>query len=74
MCMQDGQAHGTIMDGTSPTLNAMHEQPIVIDRAAYNQGGAALYAPPHRADGSDGPAGCKGPACGMREELIWRTC
>lgn len=45
MCMQDGQAHGTIMDGTAPTLNAMHEQPIVVDRAAYNQGGAALYAP-----------------------------
>ena len=45
MCMQDGQAHGTIMDGTAPTLNAMHEQPIVIDRAAYNQGGR--HSTPH---------------------------
>lgn len=45
MCMQDGQAHGTIMDGTAPTLNAMHEQPIVIDRAAYNQGENAAYQP-----------------------------
>ena len=45
VCLQDGQANGGICDDHAPTLNAMHEQPIVIDRAAYNQGGAALYAP-----------------------------
>ena len=73
MCMQDGHAHGTIMDGTAPTLNAMHEQPIVIDRAAYNQGGGGTLRPAHRADGSDGPACRKGSPRGMHEELIWRT-
>lgn len=46
MCLQDGQANGGICDDHAPTLNAMHEQPIVIDRAAYNQGENAAY-PPH---------------------------
>lgn len=46
MCLQDGQANGGICDDHAPTLNAMHEQPIVIDRAAYNQGANAAY-PPH---------------------------
>ena len=46
MCLQDGQANGGICDDHVPTLNAMHEQPIVIDRAAYNQGENAAY-PPH---------------------------
>ena len=60
ICIQDGQANGGICEDHAPTLNAMHEQPIVIDRAAYNQGENAAYPPPHRADGSDGPAGCEG--------------
>lgn len=38
VCLQDDQANGGICDDHAPTLNAMHEQPIVIDRAAYNQG------------------------------------
>lgn len=46
VCLQDGQANGGICDDHAPTLNAMHEQPIVIDRAAYNQGANAAY-PPH---------------------------
>ena len=47
VCIQDGQAHGTICeDGTCTTLNASHEQPIIIDRAAFNQGENAKY-PPH---------------------------
>ena len=46
VCLQDGQANGGICDDHAPTLNAMHEQPIVIDRAAYNQGENAAY-PPH---------------------------
>lgn len=46
VCLQDGQANGRICDDHAPTLNAMHEQPIVIDRAAYNQGENAAY-PPH---------------------------
>ena len=63
VCLQDGQANGGICDDHAPTLNAMHEQPIVIDRAAYNQGENAAYPPPHRADGSYGPAGCEGSPC-----------
>lgn len=31
VCLQDGQANGGICDDHAPTLNAMHEQPIVID-------------------------------------------
>lgn len=46
VCLQDGQANGGICEDHAPTLNAMHEQPIVIDRAAYNQGENAAY-PPH---------------------------
>lgn len=47
ICMQDGQANGTICeDGTCTTLNASHENPIIIDRAAFNQGENAKY-PPH---------------------------
>lgn len=33
-------------DGSAPTLTNLHEQPIVIDRAAFNQGENAKY-PPH---------------------------
>lgn len=45
VCLQDGQANGGVCDDHAPTLNAMHEQPIVIDRAAYNQGENAAYHP-----------------------------
>lgn len=47
MTMSSGQANAEITtDGVSPTLTCLHEVPIVFDRAAFNQGGAALY-PPH---------------------------
>lgn len=46
ICMSTGQANAEIMEGQCPTLNTAHEQPIVIDRAAFNQGKNALY-PPH---------------------------
>lgn len=47
VCIQDGQTNGTICDdGTATTLNASHENPIIIDRAAFNQGENAKY-PPH---------------------------
>lgn len=46
-CMASGQANAEInQDGISPTLTLLHEAPIVIDRAAYNQGVNAQY-PPH---------------------------
>lgn len=45
VCMQDGQAKGTIADDVSTTLNASHEQPIVIYRAAFNQGENARFDP-----------------------------
>ncbi len=45
--MASGQANAEITtDGTSPTLTCLHEVPIVIDRAAFNQGKNAAY-PPH---------------------------
>lgn len=77
VCLQDGQANGGICDDHAPTLNAMHEQPIVIDRAAYNQGENAAYPPPHRADGGDGPAGCEGsPRCSASngEDVVSALC
>ena len=47
VCMASGQANAEInQDGISPTLTLLHEAPIVIDRAAYNQGENAQY-PPH---------------------------
>ena len=46
VCMQDGQANGGVSEDVSTTLNASHEQPIIIDRAAFNQGENAKY-PPH---------------------------
>ena len=46
ICMSSGQANAEVTDGgLAPTLTLLHEAPIVIDRAAFNQGGAALYAP-----------------------------
>lgn len=77
VCLQDGQANGGICDDHAPTLNAMHEQPIVIDRAAYNQGENAAYPPPHRADGSDGPACSEGsPRCSASngEDVVSALC
>lgn len=47
VCMASGQANAEInQDGISPTLTLLHEAPIVIDRAAFNQGQNAAY-PPH---------------------------
>ena len=47
VCIESGQAAGAAApcEDYSPTLNCMHEQPIVIDRAAFNQGGGELYDP-----------------------------
>ena len=45
VCMQDGQAKGGISEDVSTTLNSSHEQPIIIDRAAFNQGENAKYDP-----------------------------
>ena len=50
ICMSSGQANAEVTEGgLAPTLTLLHEAPIVIDRAAYNQGKNAQY-PPHRAD------------------------
>ena len=46
VCMATGQANAEVTEDMTPTLNCAHEQPIVIDRAAYNQGENAAY-PPH---------------------------
>lgn len=47
VCIESGQAAGASApcEDYSPTLNCMHEQPIVIDRAAFNQVEGALYSP-----------------------------
>ena len=46
MSMSSVRHRAAIDDGISGTLDAGHEQPIVvIDRAAFNQGKNALYAP-----------------------------
>lgn len=47
VCMSSGQANAEVTEGgLAPTLTLLHEAPIVIDRAAYNQGENAAY-PPH---------------------------
>lgn len=46
VCMESAQGRSVVEVDQSPTLNASHEQPIVIDRAAFNQGKEARY-PPH---------------------------
>ena len=43
--MASGQSNAEVIEEHSPSLTCLHEQPIVIDRAAYNQGGGALYSP-----------------------------
>ena len=65
VCMQDGQAKGGISDDVSTTLNSSHEQPIVIDRAAFNQGENAQYDPHIEQGGGHGRIGCARPACCM---------
>lgn len=45
VCIESGQANAAICEDHAPTLNCEHEQPIVIDRAAFNQGGGALFDP-----------------------------
>ena len=44
--MESAQTRAVVEVDQSPTLNESHEQPIVIDRAAFNQGENAKY-PPH---------------------------
>ena len=63
-----GQANAEVIEEQSPSLTCLHEQPIVIDRAAYNQGENAAY-PPHRADGSDGRPRGEGSARGMHDTV-----
>lgn len=44
VCMSSGQANAEITDnGCSPTLTTIHEAPIVLDRAAFNQGANAQF-------------------------------
>jgi len=46
VCMSSGQANAEVTEGgLAPTLTLLHEAPIVIDRAAYNQGENAQYPP-----------------------------
>lgn len=45
MCLESLQANTTVQIESAPTLNCLHEHPIVIDRAAFNQGEGALYSP-----------------------------
>ena len=45
ICVESGQARAVVTEDVSTTLNAEHEQPIVIDRAAFNQGENAKYDP-----------------------------
>ena len=46
VCMSSGQANAEIAeDGGAPTLTTLHEAPIVVDRAAFNQGEGAAFAP-----------------------------
>jgi len=46
LIMASGQANAEIFaDGSTPTITCLHEQPIVFDRAAFNQGANALYPP-----------------------------
>lgn len=76
--MATGQANAEVTENMTPTLNCAHEQPIVVDRAAFNQGKNAAY-PPHREVGCDERAGCEGAArCGVQasngEQLIGALC
>ena len=43
--MATGQANAEVTEDMTPTLNCAHEQPIVMDRAAFNQGANAAYPP-----------------------------
>jgi DNA (cytosine-5)-methyltransferase 1 len=50
ICMSSGQANAAIAEDKAHTLNATHETqtivtPVVIDRAAFNQGQNAQYEP-----------------------------
>ena len=55
IAMSSGQANAEITtDGLSPTLTCLHEQPIVLDRASFNQGENAQYPPPRGKDRADG--------------------
>lgn len=68
--MASGQANAEVATDMCPTIAARNYKdppilvtdPIVIDRAAYNQGQNAQYPPPHRADRPDGHAGGEGAA------------
>ena len=48
LCMASNHTNAEICDGMAPTLlsHMQKDAPIVIDRAAYNQGSNAQY-PPH---------------------------
>lgn len=62
LCMAHGQAHAEILEEKCPCLNCNHEQPIVLDRAFYNQGENALYEPQFYTDGTVPTLVAKGPS------------
>ena len=77
--MATGQANAEVTENMTPTLNCAHEQPIVVDRAAFNQGKNAAYPPPHREVGRDERPGCEGATrCCVQasngEQLIGALC
>lgn len=50
-CMATGQANAEICKEICPTLNCNHEQPIILDRAYFNQGQNAKFDPQLYGDG-----------------------
>lgn len=62
LCMAHGQANAEILEDKCPCLNCNHEQPIVLDRAFYNQGQNALYEPQFYTDGTVPTLVAKGPS------------
>lgn len=63
LCAADGPKGVTGQSVSEGKVICQLVEPIVIDRAAYNQGANAAYPPPHRADGGHGRAGCPRAAC-----------
>ena len=61
LCMAHGQAHAEILENQSPALTCNHEQPIIIDRAFFNQGQNAQYDPQIYTDGVNPTLTSRGP-------------
>ena len=77
-CVSSVRQNSPVDSNLSGTLDAGHEQPIiVIDRAAFNQGENAKYPPPCGADADDGRARGEGsPCCVLSngDEVIGALC